>query len=160
ANAYLVKYTLDLWNNYTYDTADPIYGDQFHQHDDRVYGGGGASRTFVGTVAGVPIETVFGAQTRYDDIITQLNYSYQRQLLSPYIDDHVGEGNVGIYTESTLHWTDWLRTTLGWRGDYFAASVDSVLQPANSGNSRAALGSPKFRMTAPCESPVRRRFPE
>ena len=64
ANAYLVKYTMDLWNNYTYDTVDPIYGDQFHQHDDRIYGGGGASRTFVGTVAGLPIETVFGAQTR------------------------------------------------------------------------------------------------
>ena len=80
----------------------------------------------------MPIETVFGVQTRYDDIITQLNYSYQRQLLSPYIDDHVGEGNVGIYAENTLHWTDWLRTTLGWRGDYFAASVNSMLQPANS----------------------------
>ncbi len=147
ANAYLVKYTMDLWNNYTYDTADPIYGDQFHQHDNRIYGGGGASRTFVGTVAGFPIETVFGAQTRYDDITSQLNYSYQRQILSPYIDDHIGEGNVGIYTESTLHWTDWLRTTFGWRGDYFAASVDSMLQPANSGNSKASLGSPKFRMT-------------
>ena len=81
ANAYLVKYTMDLWNNYTYDTVDPVNGDQFHQHDDRVYGGGGASRTFVGTVAGLPIETVFGVQTRYDDIISQLNYSYQRQLL-------------------------------------------------------------------------------
>ena len=147
ANAYLVKYTMDLWNNYTYDTVDPIYGDQFHQHDNRIYGGGGASRTFVGTVAGFPIETVFGAQTRYDDITSQLNYSYQRQILSPYIDDHIGEGNVGIYTESTLHWTDWLRTTFGWRGDYFAASVDSMLQPANSGNSKASLGSPKFRMT-------------
>ena len=40
-----------------------------------------------------------------------------------------------------------MRTTFGWRGDYFAASVNSVLQPANSGNSKAALGSPKFRMT-------------
>ena len=49
ANAYLVKYTMDLWNNYTYDTADPVNGDQFHQRDDRIYGGGGASRTFNGT---------------------------------------------------------------------------------------------------------------
>ena len=147
ANAYLVKYTMDLWNNYTYDTVDPVNGDQFHQHDDRVYGGGGASRTFVGTVASLPVETVFGVQTRYDDILSQLNYSYQRQLLAPYIDDRVGEGNVGIYNETTVHWTDWLRTTLGWRGDYFEASVNSMLQPANSGNSKEAFGSPKFRMT-------------
>jgi hypothetical protein len=33
-------------NNYTWGTADPVNGDQFHQHDDRMYGGGGASRTF------------------------------------------------------------------------------------------------------------------
>ena len=45
-----------------------------------------------------------------------------------------------------MHWTDWLRTTAGWRGDYFAASVNSMLQPANSGNTQDAIGSPKFRM--------------
>ena len=146
ANAYIVKYTMDLWNNYTWDTVDPVWGDQFHQHDDRWYGGGAASRTFVGTVGGLPIETVFGVQSRYDDITTQLNYSFQRQILTPYINDHVNEGNAAVYTESTVHWTDWLRTILGWRGDYYAASVDSMLQPANSGNVKDALGSPKFRM--------------
>ncbi len=82
ANAYLVKYTMDLWNNYTWDTTDPINGDQFHQHDDRVYGGGGASRTFDGQFGGLPTETVFGVQSRDDDIITALNYSDQRQLLA------------------------------------------------------------------------------
>jgi opacity protein-like surface antigen len=146
ANAYIVKYTMDLWNNYTWDTVDPVWGDQFHQHDDRWYGGGGASRTFAGTVGGLPIETVFGLQSRYDDITTQLNYSFQRNILTPYVNDHVNEGNAAVYTESTVHWTDWLRTIFGWRGDYYAASVDSMLQPANSGNVKDALGSPKFRM--------------
>ncbi len=45
-----------------------------------------------------------------------------------------------------MHWTDWLRTVVGWRGDYYAASVNSMLQPANSGNPQEAIGSPKFRM--------------
>jgi opacity protein-like surface antigen len=146
ANAYLVKYTMDLFNNYTWDTNDPVNGDQFHQHDDRVYGGGGVSRTINGTLFTLPTETVFGVQSRYDDIITALNYTNQRQFLSPYIYDHVGEGNAGIYAENTVHWTDWLRTVAGWRGDYFSASVDSVLQPANSGNPKEGIGSPKFRM--------------
>ena len=146
ANAYIVKYSMDLWNNYTYDTADPVNGDQFHQHDDRVYGGGGASRTFDASFAGLPTETVVGVQTRDDDIITALNFAYQRQLLAPYIYDHVNEGNAAIYGENTVHWTNWLRTVLGWRGDYYDASVDSVLQPANSGRSIEAIGSPKFRM--------------
>ena len=43
-----------------------------------------------------------------------------------------------------MHWTDWWRTTLGLRDDYFAASVNSMLQPANSGNPNAAIASPKF----------------
>ncbi len=146
ANAYIVKYTMDLWNNYTYDTNDPTFGDQFHQHDDRVYGGGGASRTFNGTLFNLPTETVVGVQSRYDDIITALNFSDQRLLLAPYIDDHVGEGNGAIYAENTMHWTNWLRTVVGWRGDYYAASVDSMLQPANSGYRQEAIGSPKFRM--------------
>ncbi len=146
ANAYVVKYTMDLWNNYTWDTVNPVWGDQFHQHDDRVYGGGGASRSFDGSLFDFKTETVFGVQSRYDDIITALNYSYQRQMLAPYIYDRVGEGNAAIYAESTVHWTDWLRTIFGWRGDYYAASVDSILQPTNSGNVNSILGSPKFRM--------------
>jgi opacity protein-like surface antigen len=146
ANAYLVKYTMDLWNNYTWDTTDPVNGDQFHQRDDRVYGGGGASRTFAGTFGSLPTETVVGVQSRYDDITTALNYSDRRQFLAAYINDHVDEGNAAIYAENTVHWTSWLRTVAGWRGDYYAANVDSILQPANSGNPKEAIGSPKFRM--------------
>lgn len=146
ANAYLAKYQMDLFNNYTWYITDPINGDQFHQRDNRVYGGGGASRTFAGTLFGLPAETVVGIQARYDDIDVGLSNTVQRQLLSNILVDHVDEGNAGIYAEHTVHWTDWLRTTLGWRGDYFAASVGSMLQSANSGNTQAAIGSPKFRM--------------
>ena len=150
ANAYLVKQELDLFNNYTYhldDATNGDNGDQFHQHDDRVYGGAGASRTIDGSLFGRPTETVFGVQSRYDDITTGLSNTVQRQLLSNVLLDHIGEGNVGIYAENTVHWTDWLRTTTGWRGDYFGASVNSTLQPANSGNTQGAIGSPKFTVT-------------
>jgi len=60
--------------------------------------------------------------------------------------DQVSEGNAGVYVENTVHWTDWLKTTAGWRGDYYAASVDSILQQANSGNDKVAIGSPKLRV--------------
>ena len=68
ANAYAVKYELDLYNNFTWFLTNPVNGDQFQQHDDRVYGGAGASRTIDGTLFGRPTETVFGIQSRYDDI--------------------------------------------------------------------------------------------
>jgi hypothetical protein len=146
ANVYAVRYSMDLWNNYTWYTNNPVLGDQFHQRDDRFYGGGGASRTFDGSLFGFKTETVVGLQSRYDDITTALNYSFQRQNLMPYVYDRVGEGNAAIYSEETVHWTDWLRTILGWRGDYYEATIDSMLQPANSGNVKEAIGSPKFRM--------------
>jgi len=146
ANVYFVKYEMDLFNNYTWFLTDPVFGDQFHQHDNRIYGGGAASRTIAGSLFNLPTETVYGIQSRYDGIDVALTNTYQRQLLSNVLADHIGEGNAGIYVENTVHWTDWLKTTAGWRGDYFAASVDSLLQPANSGNTQAAIGSPKFRM--------------
>jgi len=146
ANAYVVKYALDLFNNYTWFLTDPVFGDQFHQHDNRIYSGAGISRTIDGTMFGLPSETVYGFQSRFDDINLSLSDTFQRQFLSATLNDHVNEGNAGIYAENTVHWTDWMRTTLGWRGDYYAASVDSILQQANSGNTQAAIGSPKFRM--------------
>jgi len=146
ANAYVVKYTVNLFNDFTWSLDDPVNGDQFHQHDDRVYGGGGVSRTFNGTIAGLPTETVIGMQGRDDDINIQLNNTVQRLFLSNTLLDHVNEGNAAIYAENTMHWTNWLRTVVGWRGDYYAASVNSMLQPANSGNPKEAIGSPKFRM--------------
>jgi outer membrane receptor protein involved in Fe transport len=146
ANAYLVKYELDLFNDFTWFLNNPIAGDQFQQHDDRVYGGAGASHTFDGSLFGHPSETVVGFQTRYDDINIALNNTVAQQFLSATLADHVNEANAGIYAENTVHWTDWLSTTVGWRGDYFAASVDSTLQQANSGNDAMAIGSPKFRM--------------
>jgi hypothetical protein len=146
ANAYLVKYELDLYNDFTWFLTDPVDGDQFRQHDNRVYGGAGASRTIDGTLFGRPTETVFGFQSRYDDIGIVLNNTVQRQFLSNILADHVSEGNAGIFTETTVHWTNWLSTTLGWRGDYFDTSVNSMLQTANSGKDEMAIGSPKFRM--------------
>jgi hypothetical protein len=146
ANAYLSKYELDLYNDFTWFLTNPVNGDQFQQHDDRVYGGAAASRTINGTLFGRPTETVFGIQSRYDDIGLALNNTVQRQVTQFVLADHVNEANAGIYAEHTVHWTDWMRTTLGWRGDYFTASINSTLQPANSGNASASIGSPKFRM--------------
>src|SRR5260370_34819084 len=38
---------------------------------------------------------------------------------------------------------NWVRTTLGWRGDYFEGQENSIYDGFNSGRSQAAIGSPK-----------------
>jgi outer membrane receptor protein involved in Fe transport len=146
ANFYAVRSTLDLYNNFTWFLNDPVNGDQFHQHDGRTMVGGNASRTLQGTLGGVRTETTLGIQTRYDDIDLGLTNTFQRTFLSNIRSDRVGESSIGVYAENTLYWTDWLRTTLGWRGDYYDGKVDSIFDANNSGHTKAAIGSPKFRM--------------
>jgi outer membrane receptor protein involved in Fe transport len=146
ANAYVVKSQLDLFNNFTYYLSDPVLGDQFHQHDDRLMAGANISRTLNGSLAGLPMQTTFGLQSRYDAIDLALTNTFQRGFLSNIRSDKVGEGSVGLFAENTVRWTDWLRTTVGWRGDYYAADVTSRFNANNSGRADAALGSPKFRM--------------
>jgi outer membrane receptor protein involved in Fe transport len=146
ANAYVVKSQLDLFNNFTYYLSDPVLGDQFHQHDDRLMAGANISRTLNGSFAGLPMQTTFGLQSRYDAIDLALSNTFQRSFLSSVRSDKVGEGSVGIYAENTVRWTDWLRTTVGWRGDYYNADVTSLFNSNNSGHVDASLGSPKFRM--------------
>jgi outer membrane receptor protein involved in Fe transport len=144
ANFYVIKSSLNLWNNFTYFLTDPVNGDQFHQHDDRILGGVNASHTFKSQFAGLPMETEIGVQSRYDDIRLDLGNTVQRQFLSPIRSDTVREGSVGLFVQNTLHWSDRLRTNAGWRGDFYQASVNSFFTPANSGNANAFIGSPKF----------------
>ncbi|QQO32971.1 TonB-dependent receptor [Bradyrhizobium diazoefficiens] len=146
ANAYVVKSQLDLFNNFTYFLSDPVFGDQFHQHDDRLMAGANISRMLNGSFAGLPMQTTFGLQSRYDAIDLALSNTFQRGFLSNIRSDKVGEGSVGVYAENTVRWTDWLRTTVGWRGEYYAADVTSLFNSNNSGSVNASLGSPKFRV--------------
>lgn len=146
ANAYVVKSQLDLFNNFTYFLGDPRLGDQFHQHDDRLMTGANISRTLNGSFAGLPMQTAIGLQSRYDAIDLALASTFRRGFVSNVRNDKVGEGSVGLYAENTVRWTDWLRTTIGVRGDYYAADVTSLLNSNNSGRADATLGSPKFRM--------------
>ena len=90
------------------------------------------------------METTFGIQTRYDDINLALTNTYRRNFLSNVRSDKVQEASVGVYAQNTVRWTDWLRTTLGWRGDYYDARVNSLFDANNSGRSSAGIGSPKF----------------
>jgi outer membrane receptor protein involved in Fe transport len=144
ASFYIIKSSLNLWNNFTYFLSDPVNGDQFHQHDDRVLGGVNASHTFNGRFAGLPMQTEIGVQSRYDDIRLDLSNTLRRQVLSPIRSDAVQEGSVGIFAQNTLHWTGWLRSIVGWRGDFYDTSVRSIFAPANSGAANAFIGSPKL----------------
>jgi hypothetical protein len=112
-NFYAIKSSLDLYNNFTFFLNEPVngveYGDQFHQRDDRVLAGVNASHTFNTMVAGLPMQTEIGFQSRYDDIKVALSNTYQRQFWSSTRSDKVKEASVGVYIQNTVHWTGWMR---------------------------------------------------
>lgn len=142
-NFYVIKSSLDLYNNFTYFLSDPDNGDQFHQRDSRILGGLNASHTFNHMFAGLPMETEVGIQNRYDSVRVSLSNTVQRQFLKGVRDDKVQEGSTGLFIQNTVHWTNWLRTIVGYRGDFYATNVDSLLTSANSGKATSAIGSPK-----------------
>ncbi len=149
-NAFAVRSALNLWNDFTYFLQDPILGDQFHQHETRTFGGVYASYTLTNNIAGVPTEYEIGVQTRFDAINLLLSNTYERAYLSTIRQDYVQEGSIGVYAQQTAHWSDWCKTVIGIRGDFFAASDNQVApaytQALNSGKPTAFVPGPKASM--------------
>ena len=145
-DVYAVRSGLNLFNDFGFFTNDPVNGDQFHQRDLRTIAGLNASHTINSAFGSLPVETTFGVQGRADDIKVALTNTFNRQYLSDIRTDFVKENSIGVYAQSTIHWTDWFKTTIGWRGDYYTASDNSVFNAANSGNVNAFMGSPKLSM--------------
>jgi len=111
----------------SYTIAAPIQGDDVFTLQERL--------TELGFDAGRP-DGYFGPQTE------RALKTFQRDTLSIVREDSVREGNVGLWADTTARWTDWLRTTVGIREDYFAGRVLSDT-PENSGNAQASMTSPK-----------------
>lgn len=144
-NAYAIRSTLTLFNNFTYFLDNPVLGDQFSQFDRRTLTGVNASQTVKGHLGTFDTETRFGVQQRYDDIDVGLLKTFQRMTLSTVRDDHVRESSVGLFGQNTTRWLDWYRTIVGVRGDWYRAHVASDT-PENSGDVNAFIASPKFGM--------------
>lgn len=142
-NAYLIKSDLDLFNNFTYFLNDPVNGDQFQQADDRIVAGGSAAKTYFTTLpGGIGSSTTIGIDARYDDIDVGLFNTRQRHRLATVREDGVKEASAGLFAETTQRWTQWLRTTVGIRGDLYAVDVVSD-RAENSGDETDAILSPK-----------------
>jgi len=143
ANAYVIRYGMNLFNDFTYFLNDPISGDQFRQRDSRVLGGGEVGHTFQGDLFGMPMENEIGVQTRTDSIRVGLFNTTNRQYRSTVLDDRVLEASGAFYYENRLRWTDWLRTSIGFRADTYYADVVSDTA-ANSGKARDSIVNPKL----------------
>ena len=144
-NVYGIYYDLDLFSNFTYALDNPERGDQFEQTERRYIIGGDVSRTWKG-LHFLNRETEFtaGLQTRTDIINgISLYKTEQRNRFQTVRLDDVRESSAGLFAESTVHWTPWLRTVAGVRADGFLFDV-AANTDGNSGDRLAAMISPEF----------------
>ena len=146
---YAMRYDLDLYSNFTYQTASNGSGnsDQFAQRDQRTVYGAQASHDWVMDAHSArPMVNTLGLQVRQDLIRVGLYDSAKRLLTLPVRDDVVRQQQVGIYGQNDTHWLDSVRTVLGLRIDQYTAHVDSRLQAQNSGVSSSLKASPKLSL--------------
>jgi hypothetical protein len=142
ALAYVQRYRLDLWSNFTYFLDDPANGDQFQQHDDRWIYGGSVARAFMGPAGW---EFAGGAYLRIDDIGKVALYRTRaRKILARTREDAVFEWQTGAWAQATGVLGP-LRATLGGRFDAIGADVESD-NPLNSGDANDTLFSPKLTL--------------
>jgi hypothetical protein len=142
ASAYAIRSQLTLFNDFTHFLVDPVNGDQHAQNDRRTTLGGEGRVTIDHSAFGLPTETAFGVQTRFDDIYVDARHTRQRQDLATLTADKVQEWNLSAYGETTIHWSDLVRTVTGLRVDYFGAQ-DRNLAGGLSGDEEAAMVEPK-----------------
>jgi hypothetical protein len=146
AAAYAIRYRLNLFSNFTYFLDDPVEGDQFEQADDRLVTGMRGSHRWLARWGSVAAENVVGVQARHDDIRNVGLYrTRERERFATTRQDRVGETSAGVYAQTALQWTAWLRTVAGLRADHFRFDVHSGIA-ANSGRDDASLVSPKLTM--------------
>jgi opacity protein-like surface antigen len=127
--AYAVHSTLNLFNDFDYSLTQPQINDQFRQFDRRFILGLKAEHGQSYEIAGIPVETRVGLQTRYDNIRVGIQDTYQTVPYDTVTNDQVPEANLGLWTDTTVKWTPWLRTVAGFRADVFAASIGDYQNP-------------------------------
>ncbi|MEZ5556488.1 TonB-dependent receptor [Haliea sp.] len=141
AEAWLVRYDLNLWSNFTYFLDDPERGDQFEQVDERLLYGGRLRYNLVTTLAGLPMTQTFGVELRVDDIDeVGLYRSVARQRTGPVRSDAVEESSIGLFWEQKLQWTPRLRSVVGLRYDHFDFDVSSAIDRNINGVDLSANG--------------------
>jgi hypothetical protein len=151
-SAYAMRYRLQLWSNFTYALAHPTEGDQFLQQDARSVFGLTASHAANHLLAGLPARSEVGLQLRHDRIRVGLFDTTARQTTATTRDDAVRETLAGVYGQTAIELTPWLRGIAGLRAD----RVDNRVQnqaanpalAANSGSASASQLSPKVSLIA------------
>ncbi len=142
--AYAMRYAMDLYSNFTYALERPADGDQFSQKDKRTVWGGQVSYAMSHGLLEHIARTEVGLQWRTDDTRVGLFDSVARRITNVVRQDDVRQTLAGVYAQTVVEWTPWLRTIAGVRADQLRARVDAQTLAQNSGSASDTQVSPKL----------------
>jgi hypothetical protein len=142
-NAYAIRYSLNLFSNFTYFLDDPEAGDQFNQRDRRTLIGGALARTWLGNPDSLVERVVAGVQTQTDWVDElSLSRTSNRELVSTVRSDEVLTSSVGLHADVKLRLSEKVHADAGIRADLYAFDVESD-NASNSGQKTSGIVSPK-----------------
>lgn len=150
ASAYLIRYGMDLWSNFTYFTQPE--GDQILQRDNRWIAGTDLSHSFRQDIAGKAASHTIGWQFRYDHIDpVSLGKSMQRIPREVIRTDKIDQYASGLYWQSAFNWQrDWT-SAVSLRWNFHNFDVDPIAARAtvslndNDGHRHASLWTGSLR---------------
>jgi hypothetical protein len=144
--AYAIDYSLKLFSNFTYELERGAEGDQFSQQDKRQVFGVSAIHAIDHRIGDLAARSEFGLQLRHDRIRVGLFDTVAREVVGTTRDDKVRETMLGIYGQTAVELTPWLRSVVGLRTDNARFDVNGLSQPANSGHATDNMLSPKLSL--------------
>ncbi len=146
AQAYAVRYAMDLYSNFTYALERPEQGDQFRQQDQRTVWGGSLSYASSHGWMERLARSELGLQWRSDAARVGLFDSVARQVTAVVRDDAVRQASIGLYAQTVVEWSPLVRTITGLRLDHKKLRVDAISQVLNSGAGSDTQLSPKLSL--------------
>jgi len=149
AQAWMSRYNLDLYNNFTFFENDPINGDEIEQRDKRVAGGSYLNYRRNYTLFDLPTETLVGFSSRTDRARVGLFSAVDRVRLSTTQNSRIDQTNLAWYVQQEIRPTSWLRTQIGTRLDKFFYRVRNLTpdaQVTTSGTAQGFIANPKVNV--------------
>ncbi len=145
-SAFAQHYRLQLWSDFTYYADNPDQGDQFGQAEQRNLFGFNLAQGWSQTLLGKDSSTEVGLQLRRDSIRVGLQSTQARMAYKQVSDDLVNQTQTGVYLQSSMQWSPWLRSTAGLRQSLISMNVQSFADVPNSAFASAQKTSPKLSL--------------
>ena len=168
ATAYLTRYHLNLFNDFTFFAQDPIGGDEIEQDDTRTFTGTRLAYHFHRNWKNINFRTTFGSETRYDAIhVDRWDAESQngdfRKRIGRHVDnsdlafsgnnDDIDQTNVAGYFQEDVVFNPYFRVLAGLRNDYFSFNVNDHSEALGAGAQNTS-GVRDFSVVSPKASIV------